>query len=572
MSNRRTVPTATTPDVCTFTILSEGQEVPRTYHVMGITVWKEINRIPKATLIFRDGDAPAETFPISDTEEFVPGRKIEIKVGYRGTEDTVFKGVVVRHSIKIRKDTSFLYVDCYDEAVKMTVARKSAYFNDRSDSDVIEDLLVANQLAADITTTREVRESVVQFETTDWDFLLERAAASGLLVLAEAGKVAAKAPDFSQQPVADVVFGSSLLELDLEIDARLQPTTLTAAAWEPAEQVLSKAEAQPPRLNLNGNLAGEAVAEALKVPLELRSSYQLTDLSLQKKADDELLKARLSNVRGRVRCQGNVAIRPGSLLNLSGVGTRFAGKAYVTGIRHQIANGNWETDAQLGYPEEPIIPKVRPVTTTGLHVAVVTQLKDDPQGEDRVRIRMPTIADRGEGVWARVAAPDAGKERGLFFRPQIGDEVVVGFMQQDATHPVVLGMCNSSHNPAPLEAKDANDEKGYVSRSKMKLLFNDDKNTLTLETPAGNRLLLSEEEEGIFLKDQHGNKISINSEGIKIESTQDVNLTAAQNMKLEGKQIAAQASTGFKADGGGGCELSAGNGMTTVKGATVMIN
>ena len=573
MSNRRTVPTAATPDVCTFTLLSEGQEVSRAYPVMGITVWHELNRISKATVVFKDGDAPSQTFPISDTDEFIPGKKIEIKAGYRGTEDQIFKGVVIKHSIKIRKDTAFLYVDCYDEAVKMTVSRKSAYYNDLSDSDIIEEVLSRNGLSADIDSTSETRESVVQFDATDWDFLLERATVSGLFVKTDAGKVSAKAPELTGSPTTAVVFGSSLLELDAEIDARQQPTTLKRLAWDPAEQTVSEAEAQEPTLNLNGNLTGAQVAEALTIPSEHRDSKPLSDVSLQKQADTELLKARLSKIRGRVRCQGTVSIKPDTILEINGIGNRFAGKAYVTGIRHQIANGNWETDAQIGYPDTPIIPKVAPPDVAFcLHIGIVTQLEDDPQGEDRVRVRMPAIADSGDGVWARVAAPDAGNERGLFFRPEIGDEVIVGFLQQDANHPIVLGMCHSSNKPAPIEAKDENHEKGYVSRSKMKILFDDEKKTLTLETPAGNKLLLSEEDQGIFLEDQHGNKFSMDSDGIKIESIKDASLKAAQNVKLEGLKIDAKATTGFKADGGGGCELSAGNGMTTVKGGTVMIN
>ena len=48
-----------------------------------------------------------------------------------------------------------------------------------------------------------------------------------------------------------------------------------------------------------------------------------------------------------------------------------------------------------------------------------------------------------------LATLDAGKERGTFFRPEIGDEVVVGFLNDDPRHPVILGMCHSSAKPAP---------------------------------------------------------------------------------------------------------------------------
>nr|WP_281380708.1 type VI secretion system tip protein VgrG [Rhabdobacter roseus] len=540
---------------------------------MSITVWKELNRIPKATLLFKDGDAAAETFPISDTDEFIPGKTIEIRAGYRSQEEVLFKGLVVKHGIKIRRDASFLQVDCYDQAIKLTVAKNSRYFHDCTDRTVLEEVLTdLHKLPADVASTVEKHESLVQFETSDWDFVRERAAASGLVLVVENGKVTAKIPDPAQAPALDVVFGSSLLELDADLDARRQPTSLKRSAWDPAAQVLSGVEAEEPTLDLYGNVPATDLAKALGQTNHQQYSAPLTDATLQKTADTELLRARLARMQGRVRCQGNVAIRPDAILTLGGVGTRFAGKAYVTGVRHHLANGNWETDAQLGWPEEPLLAPPRLESRLGLHVGVVTQIEKDPQREHRVRVRLPTIHPNNEGVWARVAALDAGPARGTFFRPELGDEVVVGFLQQEANYPVLLGMCHSSKRPAPFETQKKNPEKGYVSRSKLKLVFDDEQKTITLETPAGNKLLLSEAEEGIFLADQHGNKFSMNSRGIALESTQNLTLKAAQSTQLEALNIEAKATAGFRADGGSGCELTAGNGMTTVKGGTVMIN
>lgn len=208
----------------------------------------------------------------------------------------------------------------------------------------------------------------------------------------------------------------------------------------------------------------------------------------------------------------------------------------------------------------------------GLHIGIVTQLQDDPAGEDRIKVRMPVISTEEEGIWARIATLDAGENRGTFFRPEIGDEVIVGFLDNDPRHPVVLGMCNSSAKPAPLQAKDDNPEKGYVSRSEIKLLFDDEKKTLLLQTPGGNKILLTDEDQGIQLEDQNGNKIVLDSNGIKIESAKELTLKAAQALKVEGLSVDVKAQTGFKADGGGGCELSAGNGSTVVKGGIVRIN
>lgn len=195
---------------------------------------------------------------------------------------------------------------------------------------------------------------------------------------------------------------------------------------------------------------------------------------------------------------------------------------------------------------------------------MVTQLENDPLGEHRVMVRLPVISPEDEGTWARVATLDAGEERGSFFRPEIGDEVIVGFLNDDPRHPIIIGSCHSSAKPAPLEATDENHEKGFVTRSGMKWLFNDDKKNVLLETPDGNKILVSGEDQSIQLEDQNGNKITMDSSGITIESARDINLKASQgDINIEGINL--------KAKGNGTAEFSAG-GTTTLKGGLVQIN
>ena len=127
--------------------------------------------------------------------------------------------------------------------------------------------------------------------------------------------------------------------------------------------------------------------------------------------------------------------------------------------------------------------------------------------------------------------------------------MVVGFLDGDPRFPVVLGQCHSSAKPAPEPAKDDNHLKGYVSRSKMKLTFDDDKKVVVLETPAGNKLTLSEDDKTASLADQNGNKITLDDSGITIESAKDMILKAAGDVKLEGTNVECKAQASFKAEG-----------------------
>jgi len=53
-------------------------------------------------------------------------------------------------------------------------------------------------------------------------------------------------------------------------------------------------------------------------------------------------------VRGRAKCQGIAAVVPGKIVEITGIGDRFQGNMYISGVRHTVSNGNWETDVQFG--------------------------------------------------------------------------------------------------------------------------------------------------------------------------------------------------------------------------------
>ena len=583
------IPTPATPDLCTARLLVDGAEVPATVHVVSIAVTRELNRIPSATLHVEDGTAASGTFVVGNADYFIPGKKLEIKLGYRAQEATVFKGIVIKYSVKIRKSGSFLIVECRDEAVKMTSGRKSHYYTDQKDSDILEEIIGRYSLTADVAATSAKLPEVVQYDATDWDFALCRAEANGLLVMVEDGTVRMAAPDASQSPVVTAAFGATLLEYDAEVDARLQSPGIKAHSWNAADQTLIEADAAEPTLPSPGNLTPTALADVLGGdPHDLRHGGHLAAPELQAWADSRLLRERLAKVRGRARFQGFAGVMPGKVIEIDGVGDRLQGKVLVAGVRHQFADGNWETDVQFGLSPEPFAEtfNLRPLpaagllpAVSGLQTGIVTKLEGDPDGEDRIKVRLPLISAQEEGVWARIATLDAGKDRGTYFRPEIGDEVIIGFLNDDPRYPVVLGMCHSSNKSAPKPPSDDNHEKGYVSREKLKMTFDDDKKVIAFETPAGNKLTLSEDDKSITIEDQNGNKLILDDKGITLDSSKDIILKAAKDLKIEGQNLELKAQMSFKAEGNSSAELSSGasttvkgGATTTIKGGIVQIN
>lgn len=588
MSNETVIPTPASPDVATGKVLIDGSEISGEFHILSISIRKELNKIPAATIVLADGDAAQATFLASNSDFFIPGKKVEIQLGYRAEDEKVFEGVIIKHRIKIRKNGSSLQIDCRDKAFVMTEGCKYAYFTEKKDQEIIEEIIDAHSLDKDIAATTPDLKEVVQYNSTDWDFILCRAEANGHVVIVNDGKVSTADPDSGADPEVTVLYGATVLELDAEIDSRRQSSAIKAKSWNSTDQEIIEVEASDPGEEGSGNLSpGELADAAGGETIQVGHGGKLSEPELQAWADARLKKERFSKIRGRVKFQGIAAPLPGKTIEVSGIGERFEGKMYVSGVRHLFTGGNWESDVEFGLSDELYadLYNLRPMpasgllpAVSGLQAGIVTVLEGDPDGEDRIKVRLPMISDSEEGIWARLATLDAGEERGTFFRPEINDEVVVGFFNDDPRHPVVLGQLHSSAKPAPETAADDNHIKGYVSREKMKFTFDDENKVITLETPNGNKAILSEEDKGITFEDENGNKIVMNDSGIEIESCKDIIIKASGDISAEGTNIDAAAQSSLTLEGTTSAEMSGtnvsvkGSATTVIEGGIVQIN
>jgi Rhs element Vgr protein len=586
------IPNPSLHDVVTFKISVDGNAINPSYQILSLSITKEINRIPIAKIIIRDGEAAEMTFEISNSNDFLPGKKIVIEIGLDGTTTQAFKGVITRHGVKIKENgNSELQIECRDEAVKMTVGRHSRYYENLKDNRLFDELISRySGLQSDTQDTKLTHKELVQHHLSDWDFMLLRAEANAMLVNVDDGKIKISKPDTSTEPVLRVTYGSSILEFEAEMDARHQWKNVKASSWDYANQQLFQADSsEVSGFVQHGNIAGSELAEAISLTaFEMRHSGHAIEQELQEWVNGVMMRSRLAKIRGRAKFTGFAGIKPGDMVTLEGVGDRFNGKAFVTAVRQDIGEGMWDTHIQFGLDPDryacvhPDIPDVLAGGLTGgihgLQIGVVVQLENDPDGEDRIRVRIPVIDNADQGIWTRVASLDAGAQRGAFFRPEIGDEVIVGFVNDDPRDAIVLGMLHSSAKSAPITAKDVNHEKGFTTRSKMHLLFNDDTKTITIDTPAGNSIKIDEQGLKIEIKDQNSNKITMDTTGIKLESPMNVELKAGVNLTLAAGATLSigAASLGMKADGnlsleGALAKLSA-QGITEISGSLVKIN
>ncbi|SFM60619.1 Rhs element Vgr protein [Chitinophaga sp. YR627] len=588
-TDERIIPTPGVYDYTSFEVLINGNRVNNpAYQLRSVSIVKEVNLIPYARLQYLDGDVADEKFAVSEGADFIPGNKIELKVGRDGKQTTVFKGIIVKHGIRAGESgNAVLQLDCRDEAVSLTLGRKHKYFRDTSDSDALKKVLGNKAGALDSTPVQH--KELVQFNCTDWDFALSRAEMNSCVLMVKDGKVDMKKPELAGSPTLTLVYGATIDEFEAEIDARTQWQEVNTSSWSYKDQAVQQNSTTSVSFKEAGNLSGKELAKAVSPDkLELRHSGLISEPELKAWAESVMLKSRMAKIRGRVKIKGSPDTKPGDTVELKGLGNRFNGLVYVSGVRHEYAEGIWTTQMQFGIspewfhhkeeltetPAAGLLPAVH-----GLQIAVVVQLESDPDGEDRILVKMPLTDNNDKGTWARMASLDAGKERGYYFRPEIGDEVIVGFVNDDPRFAVVLGMLHSSKNPAPVKAEDTNHIKGLVTRSKMKTMYDDENKVMKMETPAGNFIELSEKDKAITIQDQHGNVIKMESAGITIKSAKDIkmeatgsfSLKAGTDVKIEGMTISGKANTTLELNGQAKAKVAS-SAMLELQGGMVKIN
>ncbi|MCK5703623.1 MAG: phage late control D family protein [Cyclobacteriaceae bacterium] len=272
MAESRIIPTQAETDLSTFTILSDGQEISGEIGIESIFVIKSVNKIPTAQITIVDGSVPREDFEVSSGTLFVPGNELEIKAGYHSDENTIFKGIITKHSIQSKKDKpSFLIIDLKDESVKMTIGRKNKYFEEVTDSDVIEEIVGEIGLDSDIESTDVSHQEMVPHHATDWDFLVSRAEVNGKLVFVDDGKITVKAPDLSADPIVELAYGHNVFDFEAGMDARDQFTTVKSSSWDIANQGIIEGEADEPSITEQGNITSSELADVIgleELPLQ----------------------------------------------------------------------------------------------------------------------------------------------------------------------------------------------------------------------------------------------------------------------------------------------------------------
>lgn len=589
-------------DVVSYEISINGQPVKDYIEILSIEVDRRFNQVGTAQLniILPFGAGENLSFQLLDDESFEPGNSIQIALGSVDAKKVVFKGIITHTGVRnYNGQLNEWILQCSDEAVKMTLGCRSKSYANMKDNAVISAVAGEYGLSATVDSTQITHKQLVQYQCNDWDFILERAEANGLVAYTNGTDLMVKKPASSGQSVLSIDFENDVLEFEMGIDARNQLVSASCSGWDIQKLDTVKGDSEEPTLSSQGKLKGKDLGQKLQSnPAQFNSLAPLAQDELKAWANGLLLKSRLSCLQGTITCFGNASPELNKIVTLTGFGAHFNGSALVSSIRHEVRKGIWRTIVGFGMPATGYYER-RPVNSPpaggllpsiqGLHSGVVMKISDDPDGLYRVQVNTPTILGGSDGIWARLAQFYATSGKGSYFYPEAGDEVLLGFINNDPRFPVILGMLYGSKNKPPYTPDEENKIKAIVTKNDLKIEFNDTDKVITISTPGGNQIVMSDSDKSIVVKDISGNQMEMSSTGIKLDSCKDIEISASKgkitlsavqdisvstsggNLSLSGLNVEAKANIGFSAQGSASAELkSAGN--TSVKGGIVMIN
>jgi phage baseplate assembly protein V len=207
----------------------------------------------------------------------------------------------------------------------------------------------------------------------------------------------------------------------------------------------------------------------------------------------------------------------------------------------------------------------------GVLTATVTNTKD-PEKLGRIKVQFLGQGTDNETDWIRVAAFAAGSSKGAFFLPEVGEEVLVAFIQGSVDRPVVIGaLWEKTDKPPEDNADGKNNIKMLKTRAGHTVTFDDDTQTkkakIEIKSSAGHIITLDDAagKEKIEIKDKSG-QCKIIMDAVK----KSITIQSAMRLDIKADMIIIDAKSFLTLKGG--LLKAEAKGTTEIKGKLVQIN
>ncbi len=512
-----------------------------TNQVIGVTYDNNLDMADMFAVVMRNADNR-----LLDSALFDLGKTVEIHMGYGHDLRPMMLGDITSIEPSFPENGApALKIGGYDKSYKLRHNQP-----DRAPYQYIPDSAIAARIAAEAGLIPVVdpspifhRKKITQ-TGSDMAFLKDRARANFFEVFVNWDKLYFRFPR-PQTEAYVLEWGKNLSSFSPRISSAGQAGLQVIRGYneELAETIVAFAMA----MDFNPeNIIEKLGSSALDLLLSLGRRV-IRDKPLESPVDATVLaKSILQEIleglyEGSGSCIGIPELQAGKQIMIRGVGKRFSGAYRLRKVTHTIDDGGYRTSFEVtqrsGASLLQLLRKSLNESPSpnerekfyGVAVGKVTKNVDSEEGVPlgRVQVTFPWLSDTVQSGWARCAAPMAGPDVGMFFLPEVGDEVLVSFEHGDLSRPVVLGgLWNSKQRPPVAHTDGLNSIRMVKTKS----------HTITLDDTEG--------AENIVINDKGGSEITMKADGsVTISAKKDMTLTAKGTITLDANKVAVTVKT-----------------------------
>jgi type VI secretion system secreted protein VgrG len=471
-------------------------------------------------------------------------------VGMQG--EMKFSGIVTQvETSRFSGHTGDVIITGYSPTIVLDNAPHCKSWEKKAVKNIVQDVLKhfpQNTLNPKVATIYpETLAYTVQYRETAWQFLSRLCGTYGEWFYYDGEALIAGAPTGGQ--AVPLTFGSNLSNFNMALEVR--PAKSQSMAYDYLNYDVYKSEPSGIEGKAGLNELGKHALQASNTVYGTQPKVWNNNFITNKKQLDDVVNmraamqssnhVRFNGTSGQpgVKVGGQVSVQGQNVFSLS---DESYGDYTVIAVNHFFdGQGNYNNDfvavpASIKVP--PVIGISEPKCET--QSALVTD-NHDPKGLGRVRVKMHWMNGSEKTPWIRVTSPHGGGGKGMFFIPEIDEEVIVGFEGDSAVKPYVIGTVY--HGKANNTFSNAgNDVKALQTRSGNKIIMNDKDGSIVVSDPSGNVVTM------------HGNgEVTIHAP-TKLTITSPDIIIAANNsisMSVGGSEQAPAPTASFVLDNGG---------------------
>lgn len=323
-----------------FTVSVDGSDLPLEASLrVGVVRVDEDATLPGMFTMELDGGDAEDEFSWIDGDLFAIGGAVEIKMGYGDALEKLISGEITGLEPSFtRGNRPRLIVRGYDRRHRLLRGRKTRSFVQQKDSDIASTVASEAGLTAEATDSQVVHEYILQANQTDMEFLQERARLIRYELTVEDKTLHFRPVQNDQGEVLTVSPDDDLLEFHPRLSTMGQLTEVKVRGWSPEDK--KELEGQAADGDEVSTMGGQDTGAALAASVFGDAPRLITDAPVRTQAEaDQLAKAGFNRallelIAGDGVCNGRTDLRPGTVIKLDGLGTRFSGQYYVKSTSH----------------------------------------------------------------------------------------------------------------------------------------------------------------------------------------------------------------------------------------------